>query len=165
MLQVGHERFLDQAVDADGDLIVEVMMMVEAKPINLDQTMNDLNWLVTMKKELRAIEKNKTWELIEESIKKSINVKWVYKLKQRPNGEISKHKARIVARGFLQKLGIDFDEVYAIVARLETIIIVVLTITYRGCKIHQLNVKSEFVNGPLEEEVYVSKPPGFKIKG
>ena len=76
-------------------------MMVEVEPINLDQAMNDSNWLATMKEELKIIEKNKTCELIEELIKKPIDVKWVYKLKLRPNGEISKHNARLVARGFL----------------------------------------------------------------
>lgn len=69
-----------------------------------------------------------------------------------------------MARGFLQKCGIDFDEVYAPVARLETIKVIVSTSTYIGGKIHQLDVKSSFLNGPLEEEVYVSKPPGFEIK-
>lgn len=78
-----------------------------------------------MKKELRSIEKNKTWELVEKSVNKLIDVNWVYKLKQRPNGEIAKYKARLAARGFLQKPGIDFDEFYALVARLETIKIVV----------------------------------------
>lgn len=92
-------------------------------------------------------------------------MKWVYKLKLRTNGEITKHKARPVVRGFLQKPGIDFDEVYAFVARLEIIRIVVSTATYKGWKIHQLDVKSEFLNGSLEEEVYVIQPPEFEIKG
>lgn len=70
-----------------------------------------------------------------------------------------------MARGFLQKPGIDFNEVYAHVARLETIIIIMSIITYRGWKIHQLEVKSTFMNGPLEEEVYVTQPPRFEIKG
>lgn len=64
-----------------------------------------------MRDELRKIEKKKTWELVDESIKIPIDVKWVYKMKQRSNCEISKHKARLVARGFVQKPGIDFDEV------------------------------------------------------
>ena len=62
---VGHVRFIDQAIDADGDLIEKVMMMAEAEPINLDQAMNDSNWLASMKEEIRTIEKNKTWEIFE----------------------------------------------------------------------------------------------------
>ncbi|XP_050875862.1 uncharacterized mitochondrial protein AtMg00820-like [Lathyrus oleraceus] len=108
------------------------MIIVEAEPINLDQTMNNLNWLAAMKEELKAIEKNKTCELVEKLIKKSIDVKWLYKLKRRPNCEIAKHKAILVATGFLQTPGLDFDEVYVPVARPETIKIIVSTTAYRG---------------------------------
>lgn len=94
--------------------------------------MNDLNWLATMKKERRSIEKNETRELVEKPIKKPIDMKWVYKLKQRPNSEISKHKARQVASGFLQNPGIDFEKLYAPMESLETIRIVVSI----GWKIH-----------------------------
>lgn len=99
--------------------------------------MKDLNWLEAMKEKLRSIEKNMTWKLVEKPDKKQIDVKWVYMLKQRPNGEIVKYKGRLVAKGFLQKPGIDFDEVYAPVARPETIKIVVSTTTYKWWKIHQ----------------------------
>ena len=86
-------------------------------------------------------------------------------MKRRPNGEIAKYRSRLVARGFLQKPGIDSDEVYVPVARIETIGIVVSIAACRGWKIHQLNIKSAFLNGPLEEEVYVTQPPGFDVKG
>lgn len=73
-----------------------------------------------MQVKIKVIEKNKTWELVKNLIENPIDVdvKWVYKLKLRPDCEISKHKARLVARGFLQKPGFNFDEVYALVARL-----------------------------------------------
>lgn len=134
-------------------------MMDESEPIDLDQAMNGLNWLAAMQDELRSIEKNKTWELVEKEIKKPIDVKWVYKLKLRLNGKITKQKMRLVARGFLKKPGIDFEKVYAPVARLETIRIIMLTATYKGWKIHQEDVKLEFMNGPLEEELYANQPP------
>lgn len=85
-------------------------------------------------------------------------MKWVYKLKRRPNSEIAKHKAILVAIGFLQTLGIDFNKVYAPVARLGTIKIIVSTTTYKGCRIHLLDVKPSFMNEALEE-VYASQPP------
>lgn len=81
---------------------------------------------------------------VEESIKKPIDVKWVYNMKQRPTDEISKNKARLIARVFLQKPGIDFDDVYAPVAGPETIRIIVSAVTYKGWNIHHLDVKSPF---------------------
>lgn len=112
----------------------------------------------SQEEKLRSIEKNNTWELVEKSVKKPIDMKWVYKLKRRLNGETSKHKARLVVIGFLQKPSIDFDEVYAPVTRPETIRIVVSTTSYRGWNIHLLDIKSTFLNGPLEEEVYLIQP-------
>lgn len=125
-------------------------MMAKSKPIDLDQAMNDSNWLTTMQEELWEIKKSKTCELVEKLIKRPIDVKRVYNLKLRPNGEVSKHKVRIVEIGFLQKPGVEFDKVYELVARMETIIIIVLTTTYKGWKIYQLDVKSLFLNAQLE---------------
>ncbi|GAU22886.1 hypothetical protein TSUD_376970 [Trifolium subterraneum] len=104
-----YERFPDHAIGQDGELLEEAML-TESEPINLDQAMKDSNWLEAMKEEMNAIEKNKTWYLVDKTDKKAIDVKWIYKLKLRPNGEIAKYKARLVARGFLKKVGIDFNE-------------------------------------------------------
>lgn len=97
--------------------------------------------------------------------KQPISVKWVFKLKLKPDGSISKHKARLVAKGFLQKAGLDYSEVFAPVARTETIRLVLAFANFKGWPLFQLDVKSAFLNGPLEEEVYVTQPPGFEIKG
>ena len=78
---IGYERFLDQAIDADGDLIEEAMMMAEAELIDLSEALSNSNWCEVMKEEHRAIEKNNTWELVERTNKKPIDVKWVYKVK------------------------------------------------------------------------------------
>lgn len=86
-------------------------------------------------------------------------------MKLKPNGEVAKHKARLVARGFMQKAGMDYFEVYAPVARLETVRLIVAIAYGRNWPMHHLDVKSAFLNGPLDEEVYVTQPPGFKIKG
>ncbi|PNX57555.1 reverse transcriptase, partial [Trifolium pratense] len=97
--------------------------------------------------------------------KKRIDVKWVFKVKLNPNGTISKHKARLVARGFLQKHGIDYNEVFASVARIETVRLVVALACKNRWRMYHLDVKSAFLNGPLDEEVYVAQPPSFEIKG
>jgi len=116
--------------------------------------------------ELKSIEKNETWKLVQlPTDKKCINVKWVFKTKLKPDGQVAKFKARLVARGFLQKYGQDYCEVYAPVERMETIRLIVAVAIKHNWLMYQLDAKSAFLNGELEEEVYVSRPPGFEIKG
>ena len=76
-----------------------------------------------------------------------------------------KHKARLVAKGFLQREGVDYGEIFASVARIETIRLVVAIASMRRWSMHQLDVKSAFLNGPLEEDVFVDQPPGFQVDG
>lgn len=96
---------------------------------------------------------------------KGHRTEWVFKLKRDPNGKIIKHKARIVAKGYVQKHGIDFDEVFAPVARIETIRLILALAGSNEWKVHHLDVKSVFLNGNLEEEVYVCQPDGYQKKG
>ena len=115
-----------------------------------------------MERELESIEKNQTWELVDlPKGHKSIGLKWVYKLKKDSEGKVLKHKARLVAKGYVQKKGVDFEEVFAPVARLDTIRLILALAAHRGWKIHHLDVKSAFLNGELEEEVYVGQPKSF----
>jgi len=89
----------------------------------------------------------------------------VFKQKLNTDGSISKYKARLVAKGFLQRQEVDFSEVFAPVARIETIRVVVIVACERNWLLFQLDIKSAFLHGPLEEEVYVQQPPGFVVKG
>ncbi|KOM41011.1 hypothetical protein LR48_Vigan04g120900 [Vigna angularis] len=119
-----------------------------------------------MQEEIDSIERNQTWELVDlPSNKRPIALKWVYKSKINPQGVVIRHKARLVAKGFLQKAGVDYGEVFAPVARVETIRLVVSLATKFHWSLHQLDVKSAFLNGRLEEEVYVVQPLGFEVKG
>ena len=112
-----------------------------------------------MERELESIEKNQTWELVDlPKGHKSIGLKWVYKLKKDSEGKVLKHKARLVAKGYVQKKGVDFEEVFAPVARLDTIKLILALAAHRVWKIHHLDVKLAFLNGELEEEVYVGQP-------
>ncbi|XP_019455196.1 PREDICTED: uncharacterized protein LOC109356328 [Lupinus angustifolius] len=95
----------------------------------------------------------------------TIAVKSIYKLKLKPDGTIAKHKARLVAKGFMQKEGIDYSEVFAPIARLEIVRLIVALASWKKWKLWQLDVKSAFLNGPLEEVVFVNQPPGFINKG
>jgi len=136
--------------------LVHFALIAKAEPIEFDKAVTNKMWVKAMKKEIDSIEKNQTWELVDPpSNKKPITLKWDYKVKVNPKGEVVKHKARLVAKSFLQKAGIDYGEVYAPVARIETIRFVVAIATNANWSLHQLDVKSAFLNGPLDEEVYV----------
>ncbi|GKF92088.1 ribonuclease H-like domain, reverse transcriptase, RNA-dependent DNA polymerase, partial [Tanacetum coccineum] len=93
---------------------------------------------------------------------KAIGLKWVYKTKRDAEGKIIKYKARFVEEGYVEEQGIDFDEVFAPVARIETVRLILTLAAYHGWQVHHLDVKSAFLHGDLkEEEVYVTQPEGF----
>ncbi|WVZ70930.1 hypothetical protein U9M48_019559, partial [Paspalum notatum var. saurae] len=96
---------------------------------------------------------------------RAITLKWVYKLKRDESGNIVKHKARLVARGFVQQANIDYDEVFALVARMESVRLLLALAAQGGLSIHHMDVKSAFLNGNLKEEVYVRQPQGFVVAG
>lgn len=115
-----------------------------------------------MNEELSSIEKCGTWKLTQlPERKKSIDVKWIFKIKLNPEGTIVKHKERLVARGFLQRQGMDCSEKFALVARHETIRLVVALAFSRRWTLSHMDVKYAFLNGPRDEKVYVSQPPRF----
>jgi hypothetical protein len=119
-----------------------------------------------MDQEMQAIERNDTWELtVLPSGSKTIGVKWVFKTKVNENEEVDKYKARLVAKGYCQQYGIDYAEVFAPVARLDTIQIVISLAAQNSWVIYQLDVKSAFLHGEINEEVFVDQPPGYEQKG
>ncbi|CAJ2632851.1 unnamed protein product [Trifolium pratense] len=159
------EMVPDNVVDNEGD-IVHYAMLADIEPLDVKSALKSKVWLEAMIDELKSIEKNKTWDLCKlPSEKRAIDVKWVYKVKQNPEGQVVKYKARLVAKGFLQKQGLDYDEVFSPVARHETIRLVIALACSRRWPLFHLDVKSAFLNGPLEEDVYVKQPPGFELKG
>jgi len=111
----------DNVVTNDGDLI-HFSLLTDIEPINFIEAVKELTWKNAMLKELKVIKKNKTWELAELTPnKKPIFVKWVFKLKLNSDGSIAKHKARLVAKSFLQKLRVDYKEVFTLVAMIKTL--------------------------------------------
>jgi hypothetical protein len=113
--------------------------------------------------ELENFERNQVWELVEPPQNcKPIGIKWVWKNKEGENGEVVRNKSRLVAQGFSQKVGIEYEETFAPVARLEAIKILLAFSVAKRFRLYQMDVKSAFLNGFLEEEVYVRQPPGFE---
>ncbi|CAL9010567.1 unnamed protein product [Prunus brigantina] len=136
------------------------------EPESYNQAAKDEACNKAMSEEISMIEKNSTWELVDRpSSKPIVGVKWIYKTKLNLDGSIQKHKGRLVAKGYTQKPGIDFNETFALVARLDTIRTLIALAAQKGWKLWQLDVKSAFLNGVLEEEVYVDQPEGFVIQG
>ncbi|GJY17673.1 zinc finger, CCHC-type containing protein [Tanacetum coccineum] len=127
---------------------------------------NDKKWIEAMEIDLDSINKNNTWTLTTlPTNQKAIGLKWVFKTKRDAKGKIIKYKARLVAKGYVQEQGIDFDEVFAPVARIETVRLILALAAYHGWQVHHLDVKSAFLHGDLKEEVYVTQPEGFIQQG
>ncbi|GKV41799.1 hypothetical protein SLEP1_g49291 [Rubroshorea leprosula] len=123
-------------------------------------------WLQAMQEEIAMIEKNKTWYLTKKPQDKNvIGVKWVYRTKLNPNGSVHKYKARLVVKGYAQEPGVDYGETFALVARHDTIKLLVALAANLGWKLYHMDVKSAFLNGILEEEIYVEQPQGFDVAG
>jgi len=140
-------------------------LQIDCEPLNFEEIVNDKRWRHAMEEEVKSIEKNDTWELT--TLPKgheAIGVKWVYKTKKNASGEVERYKAQLVVKGYKQKHGVDYDEVYAPVARMDTIRLLISLAAQMKWKIYQLDVKSAFLNGYLEE-VYIEQPSGFVVEG
>ncbi|GJV89252.1 ribonuclease H-like domain, reverse transcriptase, RNA-dependent DNA polymerase [Tanacetum coccineum] len=140
----------------------EELLLAEDEPKNYKEASNDQKWIEAMKDELDSINRNNTWRLTSlPPGHKAIGLKWVFKTKKDADGKIIKHKARLVAKGYIQEHGIDFEEVFAPVARMETIRLLLAIAANNKWQVHHLDVKSAFLHGDLQEEVYVTQPEGF----
>ncbi len=141
-------------------LFVNFVSLIESKKI--DKALQDADWISAMQEELEQFERNKVWTLVPKPANKSIiGTRWVFRNKMDENGIIIRNKARLVAQGYRQEEGIDYDETFAPVARLEAIRLFLAFAAHRNFKVYQMDVKSAFLNGELHEEVYVMQPPGF----
>ena len=148
------------------EMLDELMLLKVEEPMNYQEASMKKEWKDAMNMEMETIEKNNTWVLMDlPPGHKPIGLKWVFKLKKDSEGNVVKHKARLVAKGYVQRKGIDYNEVFAPVARLETIRLLLALSAKEGWEVHHLDVKSAFLNGELLEEVYVMQPEGFEKKG
>ncbi|GKE51840.1 putative ribonuclease H-like domain-containing protein [Tanacetum coccineum] len=116
-----------------------------------------------MQDELLQFKLQKVWTLVDlPNGKRAIGTKWVYRNKKDERGIVIKNKARLVAQGYTQEEGIDYDEVFAPVARIEAIRLFLAYASFKDFMVYQMDVKSAFLYGKIEEEVYVCQPPGFE---
>lgn len=135
----------------------------QVEPTTSRAALQDPSWVEVMQEELQQFARLGVWDLIDKParVKKAIPIKWVYKCKKDDHGVIVRNKSRLVVQGFHQQEGIDYTEVYAPVARLESIRIFLAYAAYKIIKVYQMDVKSAFLNGELHEEVFILQPPGF----
>jgi hypothetical protein len=128
------------------------------QPANFTEVKDDLAWWAAIEQELKAVEQNRTWELVPlPAGHRPITLKWVYKLKKDELGAMIKHKARLVARGFVQQERVDYDDAFAPVVRMESVRVLLTLAAQEGWRIHHMDVKSAFLNGDLEKEVYMQQ--------
>jgi hypothetical protein len=115
---------------------------------------------------MKSLEKHKTWDLVDLPVnRKAIGCRWVFKRKIKPDGSIERYKARLVAKGYSQVKGIDFEETYAPVAQMKSIRTIIAIATELDLELQQMDVKTAFLNGDLEEEIYMLQPEGFAVPG
>ena len=123
-------------------------------------------WKIAMEKEMNSLQDNDVWDLVElPPGRKIIGSKWVFKKKTGVDGTVERYKARLVAQGYTQKYGADYDETFCPVVRQESLRVLIALSVKHGLKLHQVDVTTAFLNGTLEEEVFMKQPEGFEIEG
>src|ERR687886_229713 len=148
---------------ATSNFCLFVNFVSRVEPSRIEEAIRDPNWVNAMQEELNQFERNKVWNLVPPPADASIiGTKWIYRNKLDEHGVVVRNKARLVAQGYSQEEGIDYDETFAPVARLEAIRIFLAFSANQDFKVYQMDVKSAFLNGNLEEEVYVRQPLGFE---
>ena len=116
--------------------------------------------------EVDSILQNHTWELVDlPPGNKPLGYKWIFKRKMKVDGSIDKYKARLVAKGYKQKEGLDYFDTYSPVTRITSIRMLIAIAALHNLEIHQMDVKTAFLNGDLEEEIYMEQPEGFIVPG
>ena len=151
LLSVIEPTTVDEALSDDGWILA------------MQEELSDDGWILAMQEELNQFQRNDVWDLVPKPLQKNIiGTKWVFRNKLNEQGEVTRNKARLVAQGYSQQEGIDYTETFAPGARLEAIRLLLSYAINHGIILYQMDVKSAFLNGVIEEEVFVKQPPGFE---
>jgi hypothetical protein len=143
------------------DFIVGSTAFSTHEPTSYREAQSNPLWQQAMTDELKALDKTHTWDLVDlPPGKTTIGCKWVYKIKTHSDGSLERYKTRLVAKGFTQEYGIDYEETFAPVARLTSVRSLIAVAATRQWNLYQMDVKNAFLNGDLLEEVYMQPPPG-----
>ncbi|GJW32201.1 putative ribonuclease H-like domain-containing protein [Tanacetum coccineum] len=135
----------------------------QEEPKKVIQALKDPSWIEAMQEELLQFKLQQVWTLVDlPYVKRAIGTKWVYRNKKDERGIVIRNKARLVAQGYTQEEGIDYDEVFAPVAKIEAIRLLLAYASFKDFVVYQMDVKSAFLYGKIKEDVYVCQPPGFE---
>jgi hypothetical protein len=138
--------------------------IIDTEPSCHGETTGQQVWQDAMTEEYRSIMKNDVWDIVPRSKGKFVvTSKWIYKIKHAADGSVEKYKARFVAKGFSQVERIDSEETFAPVAQYTAICTIIALAASMSWRLHQMDVKTTFLNGEIEEEVYIEQPDGFMI--
>lgn len=147
--------------------LMVMLMIVEEEatilePETFESTSHNSEWMTAMKEEITALEQNQTWDLVPKPRDvKPISCKWVYKIKRRLDGSIDRYKAHLVARGFSQQYGLDYDETFSSVVKLTTVRVLLALAANKDWNLWQMDVKNAFLHGELDREIYMIQPMSF----
>jgi len=144
-------------------------LSIDKDPVSFSEAIkgdNSDKWIDAMKDELKSMARNDVWDLVKlpEGCKR-VGCKWVFKTKRDSQGNIERYKARLVAKGFTQKDGIDYKETFSPVSKKDSFRIIMALVAHYDLKLHQMDVKTAFLNGDLEDDVYMDQPVGFTKEG
>ncbi|KAA0037650.1 gag-pol polyprotein [Cucumis melo var. makuwa] len=143
-------------------MIADLCYVSAIEPTSVENAFKDEYWINAMQEELLQFKRNNVWTMVPKPDGANvIGTKWIFKNKTDESGSIIRNKARLIAQGYAQVEGVDFDETFALVARLEAIRLLLSISCFRKFKLFRMDVKSAFLNGYLNEEVYVAQPKGF----
>mgnify|MGYP004622524293 FL=1 len=133
-------------------------------PNSVQEALTDSRWKAAMNEEMKSLQKNETWDLVDcPPGKKSVGCRWVYSVKYKSDGTIERFKARLVAKGYTQTYGVDYNETFAPVAKINTVRVLLSLAVNMDWPLKQFDVKNAFLHGELTEEIYMDLPPGCMV--
>ncbi|KAL5542564.1 hypothetical protein UlMin_010274 [Ulmus minor] len=131
-------------------------------PNSVQEALVDKRWKAAMDEEMKSLQKNETWELVDRPAgKKPVGCRWIYTVKYQADGTIERFKARLVEKGYTQTYGIDYTDTFAPVAKINTVRVLLSLAANLDWPLQQFDVKNAFLHGELTEEVYMDPPPGY----
>ncbi|RVX08315.1 Retrovirus-related Pol polyprotein from transposon RE1 [Vitis vinifera] len=158
---LSHYVSLKQLSPAQKNFIVSLNTTII--PNTVSEALTKREWKDAMIEEMSALEKNKTWEIVKRPEGKNIvDCKWIFTLKYKAGGSLERHKARFVAKGYTQTYGVDYQETFAPVAKMNTVRILLSLTAHYNWQLLQYDVKNAFLHGDLDKEIYMNIPPGFE---